>query len=126
VKRFLLPVASAVLAVTFAGCVSFHHAPYGEFGSSRCTGNNYCCRGADDCGDCNSTHCGLCGIGCTIARESCALVHCLFSYQWEGNYPDGAMHPWAGSWSGGCCCPPGCSDPYADVICEEEIEYVTQ
>src|SRR4051812_3843494 len=35
-------------------------------------------------------HCGLQGVACTLSSEACALVHCMASSHWEGDYPLGA------------------------------------
>ncbi len=52
----------------------------------------------DDFGQ--DVHCGLTSVVGGICRETCALVKVLCSYRWEGDYPDGPLHGWRGSWCG--------------------------
>lgn len=53
---------------------------------------------------CGGSHCGLCGICGGLAHETCALVNCLFSTRWEGDYPHGGLGPWQGNWNRERCC----------------------
>jgi hypothetical protein len=62
---------------------------------------------ACECSPCGD-QCGLSGIACCAAKQSCALVHVLFSDRWEGGYPNGSLHGWRGSWCG--CCGDGSLD----------------
>ena len=107
---------------SFVGCAGLRQSSEADFGCDGCspcqkpTDGEYwdgCrdCYGATPCG--GSTNCGLCGKGRCFLRESGQLMHCLGSFQWEGNYPHGSLGPWEGSWSGGPCCGPGSTDACA-------------
>jgi hypothetical protein len=124
-KPTLLAAFALLITTSLTGCASIPSCKSGAY-----DGVADASRGMpmpSDCGDeyqnryskvgCGGTHCGLCGITGGLAHESCALVNCLFSTRWEGDYPHGGLGPWAGSWNREPCC-----SSY-DEDCEE-VEYV--
>jgi hypothetical protein len=45
-------------------------------------------------------NCGLVGVTKCFCTETWALWNVLWAYRWEGEYPDGPLHGWRGSWCG--------------------------
>ncbi len=111
-KPTLLASIAILVAATLTGCAAFPSCKSGSYdGVADATrgepmpsdyedeyANRYSKVG------CGGSHCGLCGITGGLAHESCALVNCLFSTRWEGDYPHGGLGPWVGSWNREPCC----------------------
>jgi len=120
-NKIFLVIVAALLQATSMGCNAFP-AHSSSSNAHHCA--SYCPTGHDNFRDfpliespCGSPylfdkgHRGVWGILHKTGNEFNALVHCLFSYRWEGGYPYGPCGPWVGSWD--CPCGSGgVDDPY--------------
>jgi hypothetical protein len=120
-KPTLLAAAAVILAASLTGCAAFPSMKSGCYDGvadakrGEPLPGDFEDRYANRCNTvgCHGKHCGLCGITGGLAHESCALMNCLFSTRWEGDYPHGGLGPWVGCWNRECCC------SSADDYCEE-------
>ena len=109
----LQAAVAAVFMITLGGCQAVPKASDVEdkvirgqeasyYGETQGTyyQDNYSNVGSACDGDGSDVNCGLLGVAKGFCCESWALFNVMFAYRWEGEYPDGPLHGWRGSWCG--------------------------